>query len=170
VLIKRVIRAPPIMLAFKRHGCLVSTVEDIAQGPVPPWRVALVDRLVSGPIDLKRCLEDAARRLSGGGYTDFCSPLRGTVKNQAGRPAFKQTAGVGKKPVPFQTGIPLPMRSDTRLQELQRDLARLHKRSDPARRNGGRGREADHPGEIPVRGWKDVLWRVWQEISDQNLF
>jgi membrane protein len=63
------------------------------------------------------------------------------------------------------------MRSDARLQELQRDLARLHGRSDPVRRSdGGRGREADHPGEIPPRGWKDVLWRGWREISDQNLF
>jgi membrane protein len=62
------------------------------------------------------------------------------------------------------------MRSDARLQELQRDLARLHGRSDPGRSDGGRGREADHPGEIPPRGWKDVLWRAWREVSDQNLF
>jgi membrane protein len=63
------------------------------------------------------------------------------------------------------------MRSDARLQELQRDLARLRGRSDPVRRgDGDRGREADHPGEIPPSGWKDVLWRAWREISDQNLF
>ena len=36
--------------------------------------------------------------------------------------------------------------------------------------SGGRGREADHPGEIPPRGWKDILWRAWAEVSDQNLF
>ena len=33
-----------------------------------------------------------------------------------------------------------------------------------------RGREASHPGEIPPEGWKDVFWRAWREISDQNLF
>ena len=37
-------------------------------------------------------------------------------------------------------------------------------------RDGGRGREADHPGEIPPRGWKDILWRAWGEVSEQNLF
>src|ERR1700756_3962396 len=35
---------------------------------------------------------------------------------------------------------------------------------------GNRGREANHPGEIPPVGWKDVVWRAWREISDQNLF
>ena len=63
------------------------------------------------------------------------------------------------------------MRSDARLQKLQRDLARLHGPSYPARRrDGGSGREADHLGEIPPRGWKDVVWRAWREISEQNLF
>ena len=33
-----------------------------------------------------------------------------------------------------------------------------------------RGREADHPGEIPPKGWMDVLWRAWGEVSEQNLF
>jgi hypothetical protein len=26
------------------------------------------------------------------------------------------------------------------------------------------------PGEIPPRGWKDILWRAWGEVSEQNLF
>ncbi len=34
----------------------------------------------------------------------------------------------------------------------------------------GRGREAEHPKDIPARGWKDVFWRVWQGINDKNLF
>ncbi len=33
-----------------------------------------------------------------------------------------------------------------------------------------RGREADRPTELPPTGWKDVLWRSWQEISDNNIF
>ena len=62
------------------------------------------------------------------------------------------------------------MSSAARLKELRRDLE--HLRSDQQARRGapGRGREADHPGEIPPRGWKDVLWRAWGEVSDQNLF
>src|SRR3954466_7057276 len=63
------------------------------------------------------------------------------------------------------------MSSDARLDELRRDLARLRGPSNAGKgRDGGRGREADHPGEIPPRGWKDILWRAWAEASDANLF
>ena len=63
------------------------------------------------------------------------------------------------------------MSIDARLAELKRDLARqLGNRR--ARRPGeqARGREADSPEEIPAAGWKDIVWRAWAEISDQNLF
>lgn len=33
----------------------------------------------------------------------------------------------------------------------------------------GRGRLADSPFEIPRRGWKDVLWRTWREVSHDRL-
>jgi membrane protein len=33
-----------------------------------------------------------------------------------------------------------------------------------------RGREAPHPQHIPAPGWKDILLRSWQEISDNNIF
>jgi membrane protein len=60
-----------------------------------------------------------------------------------------------------------------RLEELKRDLAQMeHGRSRARRsdRGGDRGHEADHPGEIPPKGWMDVLWRAWGEVSEQNLF
>src|SRR6478735_1412680 len=62
------------------------------------------------------------------------------------------------------------MSSAARLKELRRDLE--HLRSDQRARKGapGRGREAHHPGEILPRGWKDILWRAWGEVSEQNLF
>jgi len=34
----------------------------------------------------------------------------------------------------------------------------------------GRGRHAEDPRQIPARGWKDVLWRTWEDMSDKNLF
>ncbi|MGO4123388.1 YihY/virulence factor BrkB family protein [Inquilinus sp. YAF38] len=34
----------------------------------------------------------------------------------------------------------------------------------------GRGRDARSPGEIPRRGWLDILWRVWAEIDDDRVF
>ena len=33
----------------------------------------------------------------------------------------------------------------------------------------GRGREAEAPMHIPSLGWKDVLYRVWDEISDDRI-
>src|ERR1700704_3364462 len=60
------------------------------------------------------------------------------------------------------------MSSDKPLEQLQQDLARLSSPSKGGK--GGHGREADHPGEIPPRGWKDILWRAWGEVSEQNLF
>lgn len=71
------------------------------------------------------------------------------------------------------------MSIDARLEELRQDLAQ-QLRGRRASRNGEhalgretnnpRGRDANHPGEIPPHGWKDILWRSWAEFSDQNLF
>ena len=36
-------------------------------------------------------------------------------------------------------------------------------------REPGRGREANTPGEIPARGWKDILWRVFWAISEDRI-
>ena len=38
-----------------------------------------------------------------------------------------------------------------------------------AHAEAGRGREADSPTEIPAQGWKDVLWRVWEEMGHDRL-
>ena len=41
---------------------------------------------------------------------------------------------------------------------------------DPTRaREPGRGREANTPGQIPARGWKDILWRVLWGISEDRI-
>src|SRR4051794_41749456 len=65
------------------------------------------------------------------------------------------------------------MSTTARLEQLKRDLAQGEKRGSRTRRIGresDRGREADHPGEIPPKGWMDVLWRALGEGSDQKLF
>ena len=36
-------------------------------------------------------------------------------------------------------------------------------------REPGRGREANTPGEIPPRGWVDILWRVFWAIPDNRI-
>jgi membrane protein len=33
----------------------------------------------------------------------------------------------------------------------------------------GRGRRADAPWQIPWRGWKDILWRTYQQIGEDRL-
>ena len=33
----------------------------------------------------------------------------------------------------------------------------------------GRGRSAQHPGEIPIRGWKDIVWRAYTEFNKDNI-
>lgn len=47
---------------------------------------------------------------------------------------------------------------------------------EPARRNGGTdkpqtsaGRGADEPTDIPARGWKEILWRVYAQISEDRV-
>jgi membrane protein len=42
-------------------------------------------------------------------------------------------------------------------------------RSDYARLDAGRGRLSESPSEIPVRGWKDILWRVYDGISEDRI-
>jgi membrane protein len=32
-----------------------------------------------------------------------------------------------------------------------------------------RGRQADTPSQIPAKGWKDILWRVYKEFSDDRV-
>ena len=36
-------------------------------------------------------------------------------------------------------------------------------------REPGRGRDADAPAEIPARGWRDVLWRLWGEFNEDRI-
>ena len=38
-----------------------------------------------------------------------------------------------------------------------------------ASREPGRGREATSPTEIPAKGWKDILWRVYEEINKDRI-
>jgi membrane protein len=39
-----------------------------------------------------------------------------------------------------------------------------------SQRNEGRhGRHADTPWQIPLRGWKDILWRTYEQIGEDRL-
>jgi membrane protein len=62
------------------------------------------------------------------------------------------------------------MSNQVRIQDLRRDLDALTNARRPQSESAARGRDAEHPGRIPARGWADILWRCWQEVSDANLF
>ncbi len=34
---------------------------------------------------------------------------------------------------------------------------------------GDRGRSANRPSEIPTLGWRDIFWRVWAQIGEDNI-
>lgn len=41
--------------------------------------------------------------------------------------------------------------------------------ADEAWREADRGREADHPSAIPWRGWFDITWRVYRQVSHDHV-
>src|ERR1051325_6552606 len=67
--------------------------------------------------------------------------------------------------------------SDTESWTVERQRPDGHEPSRSERRrlnnrgrtDGGRGRSAEKPSEIPARGWKDILWRVYAGISDDRI-
>jgi membrane protein len=64
----------------------------------------------------------------------------------------------GERPEPRRaTATTSPEYSDSG----ERDLARAAEH--------GRGRQAASPWRIPWRGWKDILWRVYQKMNDDRL-
>jgi membrane protein len=49
------------------------------------------------------------------------------------------------------------------------DHLRASADEDVVRVGEARGRDADHPADIPARGWKDVLVRVKREVADDHV-
>ena len=45
----------------------------------------------------------------------------------------------------------------------------VEKVAQAAGRDAGRGRQAERPGDIPKPGWRDILWRTKDEISDDHV-
>jgi membrane protein len=51
----------------------------------------------------------------------------------------------------------------------QRDRETSDPREDPTQGGTGRGRSAETPSEIPARGWKDILLRIYRGISENRI-
>ena len=44
-----------------------------------------------------------------------------------------------------------------------------HRQPNDKAMGDGRGRTAERPTDIPARGWKDILWRVYEGISEDRI-
>jgi len=64
----------------------------------------------------------------------------------------------GPVPAPAATDVVVPIGGD----EPQ---APQHTRA----REPGRGRQAESPHEVPARGWKDILWRTYEQMQQDRL-
>ncbi|MBJ6123966.1 YihY/virulence factor BrkB family protein [Microvirga splendida] len=77
-----------------------------------------------------------------------------------------------RRPMPAAAGRPArrPQQQGTR-QARDRDTGFSEKQHAPphAANEKGRGRSADTPTEIPSRGWKDILWRTYEEFGKDRV-
>src|SRR3954463_9403920 len=62
-----------------------------------------------------------------------------------------------------------PARAEPHAEEPERKPSNSAPSSHEASREPGRGREATSPTEIPARGWKDIVWRVYEEINKDRI-
>jgi membrane protein len=79
-------------------------------------------------------------------------------------------SGSGERhPLPAARRRPSPRPRQTR-QPSGSDLAeKQHADPNAAAAEKGRGREADKPTEIPAKGWKDILWRTYEEFGKDRV-
>jgi len=74
----------------------------------------------------------------------------------------QQTAPAAGRPVNRRTASS-QTQQDTGFTEKQ------HARPDQAAAETGHGREADTPTQIPAKGWKDILWRTYEEFGKDRI-
>jgi membrane protein len=77
----------------------------------------------------------------------------------------------GERSTPTQAGRPSSQPGKTRGQarNADSDFAEKQHASPQAAAEKGRGRSADTPTEIPARGWKDILWRTYEEFNKDRV-
>jgi membrane protein len=70
---------------------------------------------------------------------------------------------------PARAQAHVPARAKPHAEEPERKPSNSAPSSHEASREPGRGREATSPTEIPAKGWKDILWRVYEEINKDRI-
>ena len=62
-----------------------------------------------------------------------------------------------------------PARAGPHAEKPERKPSNSPPSSHEASREQGRGREATTPTDIPAKGWKDILWRAYEEINKDRI-
>ncbi len=84
---------------------------------------------------------------------------------------LKLVAGGERRPAPVTAGRPPARSRQGAAQARSADTGFAEKQHAPpqAAAEKGRGRSADTPTEIPARGWKDILWRTYEEFGKDRV-
>jgi len=87
---------------------------------------------------------------------------------------IRLVAGGERRPRPASAGGPAyardPHQAADRAAKGDRGPSeKQHAPPEAATQDQGRGRHADTPTEIPAKGWKDVLWRVYEEFGKDRI-
>jgi membrane protein len=77
----------------------------------------------------------------------------------------------GERSTPTQVRRPSshPTQSRGQARNTNSDFAEKQHAPPQAADEKGRGRSADTPTEIPARGWKDILWRTYEEFNKDRV-
>ncbi|MEE1612615.1 YihY/virulence factor BrkB family protein [Microvirga sp. CF3016] len=77
----------------------------------------------------------------------------------------------GERSAPARSGRPSTAPTPARRQTQNADSDFGEKQHAPphAAAEAGRGRSADTPTEIPALGWKDILWRTYEEFNKDRI-
>jgi membrane protein len=84
---------------------------------------------------------------------------------------IKLVAGGERRPAPTAARRPPVRSAQGTAQARSADTGFAEKQHAPPRAAAekGRGRSADTPTEIPSRGWKDILWRTYEEFGKDRV-
>ena len=80
--------------------------------------------------------------------------------------------GVSRFLRPRQPDSPQVMEEKRLIRPSDSEPAKAHTGAAAERKKveeSDRGRAATKPSEIPAKGWKDILWRVYQEVSGDRV-
>jgi membrane protein len=81
---------------------------------------------------------------------------------RGGSRARRDSGARQPRPGQSQDGVDRPFGEPS---ESEEPIEAQHARA----KENGRGRDAENPAQIPARGWKDIAWRVYEEINKDRL-